>query len=339
MRSVLAVKPVLNVFAHIDLVNHLVGVLLQRRSENHDLVVLRTRLDEVHAPWSHEEEAVILILHVMDQSLIQIKHQGVHRPVRRRQRSEERRRDLGQILEIVGELRLRLGGDGRCLKNRKWVLACEGATCAAEHLACALAFGDAASRFSPGAVNGSQLGRLGAADAWSLSFGALELWQERGVSLELLYVVESVADLFHGDFGELAHPEADFLEDLFVLIGLADVADDVLTVGAVDAQHLGRILLGLELLKDLGFHDFVEFALPSTVVFIGDASKCDRNHNQELLVDVEHQILQVGVHASLCVDSGLFVGEKVIKLDNSDRDCLKFLRFDHLILQHGVFYD
>ena len=43
-------------------------------------------------------------------------------------------------------------------------------------------------------------------------------------------------------------------EDSLVLVGLADVLDDVLAVRAVNAEHLSRIILVFQLLEDLGVH-------------------------------------------------------------------------------------
>ena len=73
----LTVKPKLDVVVHIYLVNNLICVLLKGRSENNDLVVLSHQFDELDASWSHQEEAVLSVLYIMDQGLVQIKHQSV----------------------------------------------------------------------------------------------------------------------------------------------------------------------------------------------------------------------------------------------------------------------
>ena len=66
LRCVLPVKSVFNVVADIDLVNDLVCIFLQSRSEDNDLVVFCHSLDELDASWSHKEETVILVLDVVD---------------------------------------------------------------------------------------------------------------------------------------------------------------------------------------------------------------------------------------------------------------------------------
>ena len=61
---------------------------------------------------------------------------------------------------------------------------------------------------------------------------------------------------------EIGEPLVDIFENALVLVGLADVLDDVLAVGAVHAQHLGRVALVLELLKDLRVDDTTQLRLP-----------------------------------------------------------------------------
>jgi len=74
LARVLPIQPVLYVVPDINLIDNLVSVFLQSRRENHDLVVACHCLDELNTARSHEEEAVVLILDVMDQSLIQIQN-------------------------------------------------------------------------------------------------------------------------------------------------------------------------------------------------------------------------------------------------------------------------
>lgn len=62
LASVLSVQTVLDVVAHVDLVNNLVSILLQSGCEDHNLIVLGHSLDELDASRSHQEEAVILVL-------------------------------------------------------------------------------------------------------------------------------------------------------------------------------------------------------------------------------------------------------------------------------------
>ena len=92
----LSIKPVPYVVADVNLIDDLVGVLLQGRREDHNLVVACHCLNELNTARSHEEEAVVLILertqmetvnknkgkvtylNIVDQCLIQIKHQSVN---------------------------------------------------------------------------------------------------------------------------------------------------------------------------------------------------------------------------------------------------------------------
>ena len=58
----LSVEPVLYVVSDVDLINDLVSIFLQRRREDHNLVVAGHCLNELNTARSHEEEAVVLIL-------------------------------------------------------------------------------------------------------------------------------------------------------------------------------------------------------------------------------------------------------------------------------------
>ena len=79
----------------------------------------------------------------------------------------------------------------------------------------------------------------------------------------MLNVIENISDAINWHLLKVVHPLIDNFEDSLVLVGLADVLDDVLTVGAIDAEHLHRIILVLQLLEDLGVHGASELYLPA----------------------------------------------------------------------------
>ena len=54
-------------------------------------------------------------------------------------------------------------------------------------------------------------------------------------------------------------------------------------------------------------------------------------------MDIEHKILQVGIHTGLIVNRGLFIRQQMIELNYTYGDGLMFLRFHHLMLKHWVF--
>ena len=60
--SVLAVETILNAPTHVNLVNNLICVLLQRCSKNYDFIVFCHRFDKLHAARSHQEETFCTIL-------------------------------------------------------------------------------------------------------------------------------------------------------------------------------------------------------------------------------------------------------------------------------------
>ena len=62
MACVLTIEAVLDIVTDINLVDNLVGVLLQGRCEDDDFVVPGHGLDKLNAARSHQEETIVLIL-------------------------------------------------------------------------------------------------------------------------------------------------------------------------------------------------------------------------------------------------------------------------------------
>ena len=62
LTRVLTIESVFDVVTDIDLIDNLIGILLQRCSKDDDLIVARHRFNELHAARSDQEEAVVLIL-------------------------------------------------------------------------------------------------------------------------------------------------------------------------------------------------------------------------------------------------------------------------------------
>jgi len=54
-------------------------------------------------------------------------------------------------------------------------------------------------------------------------------------------------------------------------------------------------------------------------------------------MDIEHQVLQVGVNTCLSINCSLFVGQQVVELNYANRNCLELLSFQHNLLQDWVF--
>ena len=68
----LTIQSVLDILVDIDLVDDLVGIVLESGGENDDLEELGHQLDEVHAARAHKEVAVASIFNIVNQSLIEI---------------------------------------------------------------------------------------------------------------------------------------------------------------------------------------------------------------------------------------------------------------------------
>ena len=54
-------------------------------------------------------------------------------------------------------------------------------------------------------------------------------------------------------------------------------------------------------------------------------------------MDVEHQVLKIGVDTGLCIDGSLLVRQKMVELHNTNCNCFKLLCFEHDLLQNWVF--
>lgn len=86
------------------MVYNLVCVLLKSSCEEHNFVVFCHQLNELNASRSHQEETVLAIFNVVDQSFVQIKNKSVDVVfVCAFERRKERWRYLGQIGEVVWE--------------------------------------------------------------------------------------------------------------------------------------------------------------------------------------------------------------------------------------------
>ena len=79
----------------------------------------------------------------------------------------------------------------------------------------------------------------------------------------MLNVIENVPDAINWHFLKVVDPLIDDFEDSLVLVSFADVLDNVLAVGAVTTEHLSCIMLGLQLLEDLGVHGASELYFPA----------------------------------------------------------------------------
>ena len=62
MACVLTIEAVLDIVTDINLVDNLVGVLLQGSCEDDDFIVSGHGLNELNATRSHQEETIVLIL-------------------------------------------------------------------------------------------------------------------------------------------------------------------------------------------------------------------------------------------------------------------------------------
>ena len=69
---------------------------------------------------------------------------------------------------------------------------------------------------------------------------------------------------------------------------VADILDDVLAVGAIDAKHLSGIVFILQLLQNLCINCSTKLNFPAGASFDHQTRQRDTDDNQELLMNVEH---------------------------------------------------
>lgn len=169
----------------------------------------------------------------------------------------------------------------------------------------------------------------------------VDLRQFESISSEFLNVVQDLADSFDRNSLDLAQPVADNLENFFVLICRRDFLDNVFHVGCVKFEHRGCFRIGLQLLEQLAVYLLVKFVLKTVRrgCLPDDASEGQFEDDQEVLVDVKHQVLQVCVDGGLSVDRGLLIGQQVVELDDANRNHSVLLRPCDHSSQEGVLHD
>ena len=128
---------------------------------------------------------------------------------------------------------------------------------------------------------------------------------------------------------------------MFVLVALADVADNILLVTAVNLEYSCGFSMTLELFKGLRVNLLPQFGLPGVNpgCFLQNTGEGDLHNQQEVLMDVEHQVLEVSVHRCLRVNRGLLISQQMVELTNSYRDDLLLLSTDNRLLKNWVFQD
>lgn len=60
--------------------------------------------------------------------------------------------------------------------------------------------------------------------------------------------------------------------------------------------------------------------------------------DEEVLVDIEQEVLQIGVDVGFGVNGGRVGHEQVVELHHSDCDCLELLALQHHLLQMRILY-
>jgi len=107
----------------------------------------------------------------------------------------------------------------------------------------------------------------------------------------------------------------------------------------VHAQHLSSVTLVFQLLENFGINSLFKLGLPWRLLLEDNSGERNADYDQELLVDVVHEVLQVRIDTRLCINSGLLIGQQVIELYDSDRNCFEFLSLIHHLFQGGILDD
>ena len=125
-------------------------------------------------------------------------------------------------------------------------------------------------------------------------------------------------------------------EELFLLVRLDDISDDVVSVLDVNPQHLDGLAPVLNWFDGLLVDSLLQVADPevfSQGAVAYDSRLDESGGDEEVLVDVVEQVLEVDVHARFGVDCGLFVRQEVVELHDTHRHGLVFLCLDHELAQ------
>ena len=130
-------------------------------------------------------------------------------------------------------------------------------------------------------------------------------------------------------------------EELFLLVRLDDISDDVVCVLDVHSEHLDGFASVPYWFHSFFVDSFLQVADPE--VFsqssIANNSRLDESGgDEEVLVDVVQQVLEVDIYACFGVNCGLFISQKVIELDYAHRHCLVFLSLDHELTELNILY-
>lgn len=100
--------------------------------------------------------------------------------------------------------------------------------------------------------------------------------------------------------------------------------------------------LALDSLYDLAVNGFLQVLDPHVsriALFVDYSGVYEFGGHEEVLVDVVEQILQVGVHARLRVNSGLLTSNEVVELHNADCNGLILLGLEHQLAHLNVSYE
>ena len=168
-----------------------------------------------------------------------------------------------------------------------------------------------------------------------------DFWLQESVEFELLYVVEGVPYLL---IWEQRHSSFVFMEnheELFLLISLDDISDDVVCVLNIHSKHLDSFPSVPYWFDSFFVNSFLQVADPEifSQSSIGNNSRLDKSGgDEEVLVDVVQQVLEVDIYTCFGVNCGLFVGQKVIKLYYSYCHCLVFLCLHHKLTKLNILY-
>ena len=204
-------------------------------------------------------------LYIMNQSFIEVEHEAILLAFL--DRAQERRVNFGQVGKVIGELNLRVASDCRGFKDCKRVFTGQTRLPIVATLA-GISRGpvNAASRLGASSVHRSAIRIIATCTAanlignlvvFHLNFGELKC-----IGSELFNAVQNVADSVNGHARNLVHPVVDNFENLFVLVGASDVADNVFLVRSVDFEESRGVGLSFDFFGCFLCNSFSNFGFP-----------------------------------------------------------------------------
>lgn len=125
------------------------------------------------------------------------------------------------------------------------------------------------------------------------------------------------------------------------LIGPDDVLDNVIGILKVYSEHLHSLSIIFNLFHYFFINYLFQVTNPHILGLIGTICNMildEVRSNQEVLMNVMHQVLKVSVHTCFGIDGGLLTCKEMVELYNTYGYSFKLLSLDHQLSYLDISY-